>query len=261
MKIAYIGIDLFYKALESLGDFGCEIQEIFSCNTDNKTEFNLKIQKFAKEKDIPCQMTRITKEDIKRLKDKGCRMAVCGGYYFKIPWDTDFPIVNIHPTLLPIGRGPWPMPQVILKRMKKSGVTIHKIAEGFDCGDILIQKEFDISNDETHETYMKKVDALLPEMIRELVSDFDILYSSARAQGDADYWNAPTENDFTVREDMTADEADKILRAFLGYECIYDGALDRYEIIGGRAEKGEMPDDECLPLKGGYIKPKTKKRI
>ncbi len=261
MKIAYIGIDLFFEALCSLESCGCEIVEIFSCDTDNKTEFNVKICDFASIRNIPCRLTRITRADIKRLKEKGCKMAVCGGYYFKIPWDTDLPIVNIHPTLLPIGRGPWPMPQIILKGMKKSGVTVHKIAESFDSGDILLQREFEVSPDETLETYMKKACDILPFMMKELTDDFERLYQNAKVQEDAEYWTAPTEKDFTVRENMTAETADKILRAFFGYECIYQGKNESFEIIGGRARMGEMPNDECLPLRDGYIKVKTKKRI
>lgn len=40
--------------------------------------------------------------------------------------------VNLHPALLPEGRGPWPMPTAIL-RGKSSGVTLHKLAEESDA--------------------------------------------------------------------------------------------------------------------------------
>ena len=165
MKIAYIGIDLFFDALLHLEELGCEIAEIFTCNTDNVTEFNVKILEFADIHNIHCKTERITREDIERLKDKGCDFAVCAGYYFRIPADSDFPVVNIHPSLLPIGRGSWPMPQTILRGMEKSGVTIHKIAEGFDTGDVLLQREFALEKNETLVSFMEKVYALLPEML------------------------------------------------------------------------------------------------
>ena len=153
------------------------------------------------------------------------------------------------------------MPQVILKGMKKSGVTVHKIAESFDSGDILLQREFEVLPDETLETYMKKAEELLPEMMETLVQSFDALWENAKPQEDSPYWSAPLPEDFTVSCDMSAWNADKILRAFFGYECIYQGENETFEIIGGRARMGEMPDDECLPLKDGYIKVKTKRRI
>ncbi len=250
MKIAYIGIDLFYDALVSLEKQGCEIGEIFTCKTDNVTEFNLKICDFAEKRGIPCQMTRITKEDIERLQQKDCEFAVCAGYYFKIPADTDFPIVNIHPSLLPIGRGSWPMPLTILKGMKKSGVTVHKIAEGFDTGDILLQREFDLDEKESLVSFMEKVCALIPDMMEELVQNFDALWKNAIPQTGDDYWALPTREQMTVTPQMTAIEADLVLRAFLGYECFYG---DEFEIIGGRAFEGSPDAKNFLPLKDGYI--------
>lgn len=254
MKIAYIGIDLFFTALENLEKFGCEIGEIFTCETDNITEFNIEICNYAKKHNIPCKMTRITTEDIRRLKNEQYDFAICAGYYFKIPADTGFPIINIHPSLLPVGRGSWPMPQTILKGMKKSGVTIHKIAEGFDTGDILLQREFNLTEDETLVSFMGKVYALIPQMLSELVQNFDKLYAKAIPQSEADYWVAPTDEDMTVTQDMTADTADLILRAFLGYECIYQGNGKNCKIIGGRAHTGTAAEkDNTLPIKDGYI--------
>lgn len=261
MKIAYIGIDLFFTALESLEKCGCEIAEIFTCKTDNVTEFNLKICEFAKKRNIPCQMTRITSEDIERLKKNGCDMAVCAGYYFRIPVDTGFPIVNIHPSLLPIGRGAWPMPQAILKGLKKSGVTVHKIAEGFDTGDILLQKEFELDKKETLVSFMDKVYGFIPEMMSELVTDFCRLWENAIPQSGDEYWEAPVREDMTVKPEMTVEDADRILRAFLGYECFYDGEIT-YEIIGGRACEGECGSNaDWLPLRDGYIVYDKIKRI
>lgn len=255
MKIAYIGIDLFYPALETLQNSGCQVLEIFTCEVDNKTEFNQKVRNFAEKNSIPCQMTRITTADIERLLEKGCEMAVCGGYYFKIPADTGLRIVNIHPSLLPVGRGSWPMAQAILWGHKKSGVTIHKIADGFDTGDILMQKEFEISESETHETFMEKANLLLVDMVKIFAEDFDRLYRDAKPQGKGEYWTAPTEDDYTITWDMSVEEADLILRAFFGYECIYkakDGKTTK--IVSGRAIKCDDFLDKDYLLSDGYIK-------
>ncbi len=251
MKIAYIGIDLFFPALRTLWELGCEIAEIFTCETDNVTEFNTKIIGFAKEHQIEYTTKRITTEDIGRLKAKGCRMAVCGGYYFRIPVDSEFPIVNIHPSLLPMGRGSWPMPISILRREKVSGVTVHKIAEGFDTGDILIQESFSLAEDETLETFMEKACGLVPEMMKKLVNDFDSLYKNALTQGEGEYLAAPTEVDWTVRSDMSYAEADLILRAFYGYECVYVGGGKKCVILNARAVRDA--EYKGLPLKDGYV--------
>ena len=256
MKIAYIGIDLFYKALETLDTLGCEVMEVFTCRTDNKTEFNKKIRGFAKRHKIPCTLSPITEADIKRLLKNGCEAAICAGYYFKIPSETPLRIVNIHPSLLPVGRGSWPMAQSILWGHKKSGITIHKIAKGFDTGDILLQKEFNLSDAETHKSFMDKANSLFPSMLKNLVENFDDLYKNATPQGEGEYWAAPTEADYTITSEMTVKEADTVLRAFFGYECVYLKDSKKRFIIGGRAIKFNKKWLRRYPLIDGYIKVK-----
>lgn len=253
MRIAYVGIDLLYSGLEALWDNNCEILKIFTCQTNNITEFNVKIVEFALSNKIPYTMERITINDILWLKKMGCELIVCAGYYYKIPVDESIPMINIHPTLLPLGRGSWPMPLIILRRDRKSGVTFHKISEGFDEGDIVLQKEFDISPNENHETYMKKSGELIYEMIRELLKNFELLYSNAKPQGPGEYLKEPEKEIYTLNENMSFEEADLILRAFYGYECYYEKEGKIYELIKGKVVRGKK-EGENLTVKGGYIK-------
>lgn len=60
-----------------------------------------------------------------------------------------FGAINIHTSLLPKYRGPSPIQNAIINGDKKTGVTIMLMNEGVDTGDILIQKEIDIKNDDT----------------------------------------------------------------------------------------------------------------
>lgn len=108
MKIAYIGIDALYPALPALAQAGGEIAEVFTCETDNVTEFNLRVRAFAGERGLPLTIGRVTQADLERLKAAGCEAAVCGGYYHRLPVDPALPIVNIPPpfSLWAGGRGP-----------------------------------------------------------------------------------------------------------------------------------------------------------
>ena len=119
MKIAYIGIDLFFSALKALSDNGCEIYKIFTCKTDNITEFNTDIIRYAKEYNIPYTLDKITQEDINMLVKDGVECIICGGYYYRIPIVEGIAMLNIHPTALPVGRGLWPMPIMIMEGYKK----------------------------------------------------------------------------------------------------------------------------------------------
>jgi methionyl-tRNA formyltransferase len=255
-KIAYVGIDLLFPVLRALADEECEIIEIFSCPTDNVTEFNTEITSYALTKGIPLTMERITPSDLARLKEKGCQLLVCGGYYYRIPATDAFPMVNFHPSMLPEGRGSWPMATALLKGLKSSGITVHKIARGFDEGDILLQRSFPLDDNDTHKDYMDKVYANVPEMVSCLLSDFDEIWENARPQGQGEYWECPTEKDYTIRFDMSVEAADRVLRAFCGYECVYVGPDGKSrEIVNGRAFKGDAPETvETLPLNDGYVK-------
>jgi len=53
-------------------------------------------------------------------------------------------LVNFHPSILPLYRGPVPSFWCIKNREDKSGYTLHTVTERIDCGDILFQSEVPI---------------------------------------------------------------------------------------------------------------------
>ena len=56
----------------------------------------------------------------------------------------------------------------------------------------------------------------------------------ARPQGEGEYWPCPEESNYPVTPDMDVSEADRILRAFYGYECIYRNRDEIYGVMEGR---------------------------
>lgn len=252
MKIAYAGIDLMYPALQALADQGHEILKVFSCETDGVCETNTEVTRMACELGVPITYERVTAEDLSQLVRDGCEALVTAGYYYRMPVDGRLRMMNIHPALLPVGRGAWPMPLTILKGMEKSGVTIHKMAESFDTGDILMQREFELSEREDLSTFMDKVCDLLPPMLSELFADLDRYYDGATPQGEGEYWACPNESDYPITVDTAFAEADLILRAFMGYECVYLADDKTYALQFGRAVEGDGVG-KPFPICGGYI--------
>ncbi len=57
--------------------------------------------------------------------------------------------INLHPSLLPRHRGPTPIQSAIMRGDERTGVTTMLLDEGMDTGDILLQREVEISPDET----------------------------------------------------------------------------------------------------------------
>ena len=252
MKIAYLGIDLLKPVLDALLNEGCRVLKLFTCPVDNVTEFNTAVIRTAERVGIPYTLDRITAAGLEELADQGCQLLVCAGYYYRAPVTGAFPMVNFHPTPLPVGRGSWPMPRLILEQAEFGGVTAHKMAADFDTGDILLQERFPLDGREDHRSYMEKVYEKVPGMVRALVRSLPETLANARPQGQGEYWPLPTEADWTVTPDMDAARADRILRAFYGYECVYRDGDRKIELTGGRVTPGE-PAGQPFPVQGGYI--------
>ncbi|WP_027377573.1 phosphoribosylglycinamide formyltransferase [Kaistella palustris] len=71
-------------------------------------------------------------------------------------------IINIHPALLPKfgGKGMWGthVHRAVLEGgEKQSGATVHFVTSGIDEGEIILQKSFEVSADETIESLAAKV--------------------------------------------------------------------------------------------------------
>lgn len=252
MKTAYLGIDLLKPVLDALLKEDCQVLKLFTCPVDNVTEFNTAVICTAEERGIPHTLERITAAHLEELAAQGCELLVCAGYYYRAPITDAFPMVNFHPTPLPLGRGSWPMPRLILEGVACGGVTAHRMAADFDTGDILLRERFPLGPREDHQTYMEKVYEKVPSMVHALVRRLPEVLDSAQPQGQGEYWPLPTEADWTVTPDMDAARADLILRAFYGYECVYRDGARKTELIGGRVVLGD-PAGRPFPVKGGYV--------
>jgi methionyl-tRNA formyltransferase len=253
MKIAYFGIDLFADCLGLCLSAGFEVAKIFTFSNDPYDSVE-KITQIAKEHNIPLATQKVTEEDIAHLEEMGIQMMIVAGYAARIPLCSKMMQVNIHPSLLPMGRGAWPMPVNIL-RGAPSGVTLHKLAEGFDTGDIILQREIPLAIDENLETLTAKVLKTAPEILGEFLKDPKYYFENATTQGEGEYWQEPDDLDRTVLSSDTTEKADLILRAFYGYGVIYKGEPD-CEILYGEVSE-TRPEGEFLPLKNGYIRIKT----
>jgi len=77
--------------------------------------------------------------------------------------------VNIHASLLPKYRGAAPIPWAILKGERLTGVTTMMMDEGVDTGDILLQTEIPIGDEETSETLQDRLALLGAQLLLEIV--------------------------------------------------------------------------------------------
>ena len=84
--------------------------------------------------------------------------------------------INLHFSLLPLYRGASPVQSCILNGDKESGVTIQRVANQVDHGDILLRETFDINNCNALEVFEKSITAskkTLPSFFKNYEQYFD----------------------------------------------------------------------------------------
>lgn len=220
MKIAYCGYDFFYSCFDDILGAGHEVVELFTFETDNEYDFNHKVIKIASDNDIPITKTPISVSDLSRLKDKGADLILSAAYLHKIPeWHDFVPYaVNIHPALLPIGRGCWPLPWIILKGLETTGVTLHEVSKRFDEGDIILQSEISVLSNETLETLSIRMQLTARDLLARFLKDHEALYKDKKPQIGGEYWPMPKAEDRTIDWNQDIETIDRMVRAFSKFE-------------------------------------------
>ncbi len=75
--------------------------------------------------------------------------------------------INVHASLLPKLRGGAPIHRAIMNGYSKTGITIMYMAEGMDDGDIISQRELEITDEDTASTLHDKLSVMGRELLLE----------------------------------------------------------------------------------------------
>lgn len=162
--------------------------------------------------------------------------------------------VGIHPTLLPTGRGRAAIPWAIIKGLDKTGVTLFKLDEGVDTGDIIDQIEISLTDTTTATELYQIVNDLHIQLISknwENIINNNISFIK-QDESLATVWEGRTPKDGEILNSMSMAEADRLIRATTHP---YPGAFiiqDNKKIIIWKAEKNKASGD--IKLKDGFLK-------
>lgn len=165
--------------------------------------------------------------------------------------------IGMHPTLLPLGRGRASIPWAIIKGLDKTGVTMFKLNEGVDTGEILGQIEIPLSQnitalelyDEVDKTHIKLIEKYWKEIIE------DRLILKKQDEEKATYWKGRKPEDGEITEEMTVEEAERLVRAVTHP---YPGAFyikGKEKIIIWSSQVVKNPQERAIKLKNGYLLP------
>lgn len=178
MRYIFVGaVEGSYHALEEMLEIGANVVGVFTL----APEYASRHSDFADLRPI-AQKYGVPLWGINNINDQDVVTRLRGlqpDYIFVIGWSQivkrpvlELPrrgCIGFHPSLLPQNRGRAVIPWTILQGLRRSGATMFYLDENLDAGDILIQKVFEVSPNETARTLYNKVITALREMIREVL--------------------------------------------------------------------------------------------
>ena len=136
--------------------------------------------------------------------------------------------IGMHPTLLPIGRGRAAIPWAILKGLDQTGVTLFKLDEGVDSGEIIGQGVIPL----TAQTTATELYAQVNQMHIQLIGEYwdkivnNTVQLTRQDDSKATEWPGRKPEDGEILPTMTMAEADRLVRAVTHP---YPGAFYRME--------------------------------
>lgn len=221
MKVVYCGYDFFWNVLQEILKGKHQLLALFTPRTDDRYDFHQKVMTLAHAMTAPVHLDPIGSHSLEPIPRADRNLLICAAYPHKVPVEViesfDY-AVNVHPSLLPEGRGAWPMPWSILHGDVKTGVTLHKLDRNWDSGDILLQEEIAIGADENLESLSAKIQLCAAPLIRKFLANPSEIWHAAQPQSEGSYQHVPREADRTVVWDADVATIDRVIRAFGKFE-------------------------------------------
>jgi len=88
-------------------------------------------------------------------------VVVCAfGQLIREPLLSEYPMLNVHPSLLPRWRGAAPIERAMMARDEKTGVCVMRLTEGLDSGPVALREEVAIDPDEDFEALSARLAAI-----------------------------------------------------------------------------------------------------
>lgn len=129
-------------------------------------------------------------------------------------------IINVHPSVLPIYRGPSPIESAIANRDRKTGVTIMQLIDRMDAGPIYAQVPYALDFTETQPELYDTLAVLGANLLVNTLPGIidNTLHSTPQNEADASYCHLLSKADSSLDlSNLTPGEAEARIRAHLYY--------------------------------------------
>jgi methionyl-tRNA formyltransferase len=137
------------------------------------------VKKVAIEHNIPLiEIDSFRDEAAAHIREIKSDLFVVASFGLIIPkWALDVPsigAINIHPSLLPRYRGPSPIQWAILNGEEVTGITIMKVSERMDAGNIIYQEPLMIRPEDNAITLSERLSRRSAEILPEIINEIEI---------------------------------------------------------------------------------------
>ncbi|MGC8954800.1 MAG: methionyl-tRNA formyltransferase [Fervidobacterium sp.] len=206
------------------------------------------VKQVAIKYDIPIfQPLNLNREGIQVIEEfkPDIGIVVAYGRLIRKPFLELIPLYNVHTSLLPKYRGPAPMQRTIENGEKVTGVTIFKINEGMDEGDIALQKSFEIGECETYGQLYEKFVKYGTKLLGDFLDKYP-LPLTPQDHSKATYAPKIEKHDLYIDFSKSAFEVRNKIRAYdptPGVRVF----LNKAEVKVFGACEIENPTKECIP--------------
>ena len=236
MRIIYIGCvlssEIFLKELLSINK--AEVVGIITRKMSKINSDFVSLESIAKKHAIPCVFQEETNEDkiAEWLGTLNADIIYCFGWSYllktKILQTTKLGAIGYHPALLPANRGRHPIIWSLALGLKKTGSSFFFLEESADSGDIISQREIDITNEDTAATLYDKLLCVGKEQVQEFTKQLiDGTYKRLHQdRSKANEWRKRSAPDGRIDWRMPAEGIYNLVRAlthpYIGADFIYN---------------------------------------
>ncbi len=180
-------------------------------------------------------------------------VIVCAfGALITEPLLADYPMLNVHPSVLPRWRGAAPVERAIMAGDERTGVSIMRLTAGLDSGPVCLTGEEAITPRDTYGTLAERLEGLGGELLVRALEEQPPFTEQDEAE--VTYAEKITAEDRLLRGNRTAIESERVVRALtphIGAAVMADGdqRLGVWEAVARPAREGDPPAGE-LSLHG-----------
>ena len=186
-------------------------------------------------------------DNLEEIKSVDCDIFVTASYGKILPKEVlDLKMcINVHPSMLPKYRGATPIQTALLNGDSLTGVTIMKTDVGMDDGDIIEQREVEISKEDDYLSLMPKLAEIGGDLLLEALSKIENKTAKFIKQNDdeATFTKLIKKEDALLDFNESADVLVNKVRAYVENPTAYFFlGEDRIKVYKAKVEKGDMPN-------------------